>query len=105
MKRTLLVLLVLFGVTALAQQGREGRGQAQGGAQGAGRAAGAGGPAAAPAPWTPPPGAVEIPYDATAGLVKLPPDVRTLGEVVGEIQNWRMQRLMLKPVARSSTGG
>ena len=79
-KRTLLVLMALFSVTALAQQGREGRGQAQGAGRGAV-------PAPAAQPWTPPAGAVEIPYDATAGIVKLPPDVGTLGEVVGVSRN------------------
>ena len=98
MKRAIVVLMLAFGVSALlAQQQQQGRGAAepgqgrgQGRGEGRGGAAGvpaAGGPGAGPAAFTPPPGAVELQYDATAGIVKLPPDVGTLGEVVGVARN------------------
>jgi hypothetical protein len=101
MKRTavvvMVVLIMTLGLAVLAgpqQQGRGG-GPAQGQAappQGEGRGqrgagGGGGGFGATPAAFTPPPGAVELQYDATAGIVKLPPDVGTLGEVVGVARN------------------
>src|SRR2546427_602562 len=98
MKRVIVVLMVVFGVSALvAQQQQQGRGgqapQGQTAAPGQGRGEGRGGAGggaafgAAPAAFTPPPGAVELQYEATAGIVKLPPDVGTLGEVVGVARN------------------
>ena len=96
MKRIALILIAIVGATAFAQE----RGQtppaagAQGGqplvggppqepGQRGGRGSGRGIGLGIPGPFTPPPGAVEIPYTANANLLKLPPDVGTLGEAVG----------------------
>jgi hypothetical protein len=109
MKRTAVVLMValivVLGMSVLAgQQGRgaaagqgqaaepaQGRGGQRGaGERGAGPGPGGGGPVVftnTPIPFTPPPGAVELQYEATAGIVKLPPDVGTFGEVVGVARN------------------
>jgi hypothetical protein len=74
-----------------AQQPAQGRGgaadQGRGGEPGRGGRGGGGGGFGAPGQFTPPPGAVELQYEATAGIVKLPPDVGTLGEVVGVARN------------------
>ena len=108
MKRTAVVVMVaLIAVLCMSvlavQQGRgaaAGQGQAAEPQQGRGGQRGAGergaGPAGGggsvvftntPIPFTPPPGAVELQYEATAGVVKLPPDIGTLGEVVGVARN------------------
>ena len=88
MKRWLLVFVVGLGVAVLAQQPAPAPGQGAG-AQGRGGApaGGAAGGAGRGGSVFPPPGAVEIPYEATAGIVKLPQDVGTLGEVVGVARN------------------
>jgi hypothetical protein len=88
MKRTLLVLTVLAGAAVYSLHAPAG--QAQQPAQGRGAGPAGQGRGAAPGQgrgFTPPPGAVEIPYEATAGIVKLPQDVGTLGEVVGVARN------------------
>src|SRR5262245_420234 len=88
MKPAVVVLMVALGVSILAgQQPQQGRGGQPAQGQAAQPAQTRGAAAGGPAPFTPPPGAAELQYDATAGIVKLPPDVGTLGEVVGVARN------------------
>lgn len=71
---TIALLAILVTPSMVAQRG-------EGAGAGRGRAPSSGGPVTVP--FTPPPGAVELQYDAVGNLLKLPPDVGTLGEVVG----------------------
>jgi DNA-binding beta-propeller fold protein YncE len=101
-RRSVIALIALLGVGVYAQQQQQqapqGRGQQAGepggrGGQGrGGQAQGQGGGGRGGNPngvpnFTPPPGAVEIPFEATTNIVKLPPEVGTLGEVVGVARN------------------
>jgi hypothetical protein len=86
MKPLVFVFAVILGAAVWAQRGETPTPGARPGAEVQGQRGGGPG-LGLPGPFTPPPGAVEIPYTANANLLKLPPDVGTLGEVVGVAQD------------------
>ena len=82
MKRAIIVVVAVVAIAAFVhQQADAQRGEAPGQGAQAREIPRSGGPATIN--FTPPPGAVELQYDAVGNLLKLPPDVGTLGEVVG----------------------